>query len=65
VIGVIVGRQRTNQLHTIGTRGIDDAPHVPGRIDRNAITGVAIADQVHEVLHLATDDAALCDIAAD
>ena len=63
VIGVIVGGQHTGEFHVISGEHIDNALHVVGRIDGDGFAGLAIADEVNEVHHLAGERISRCDVA--
>lgn len=52
VIGVIVGGQHSGQGHVIGSRERHEIVHRVGRIDNEAPTTSAVADEIDEVGHL-------------
>jgi cytochrome P450 len=63
VIGVIVGCEHTGDFHVVGGEHIDNALHVVGRVDSHGLAGLAIADEVDEVHHLAGERIGRRDVA--
>ena len=64
VVGMIVRGQCADHAHAVGLRHLDDPPYVPRRVDDQAFAGVAIADQINEVLHLLGGKLPLRNVAA-
>ena len=62
VIGVVVRSEYARAAHAVGLDRVDQAVDVVGRIDQDGVTGLAIADRVDEVDHLAGDRVVLGEI---
>ena len=52
VVGVIMRREGADDAHVVGFGDSDEVADVPRGVDDQAFAGVAVADEVHEVLHL-------------
>ena len=63
MIRVVVRDQRAGDAHAVRRGGVDDALDVPGGVHHQALTGVAVTDEVHEVLHLPGEGVCLTDVA--
>jgi hypothetical protein len=55
VVGVVVGGERAGEAHAVGGEHVEEALDVVGRVDGHRLAGLAVADEVHEVHHLAGD----------
>jgi hypothetical protein len=56
VVGMPVGHERARQPHVIGGEQVDQVTHAIGGIDDDGVSGLPVADQVHEVHHLPGDE---------
>ena len=64
VVGVVVGDQHPGQVHAVGFEGVEQVVGGVGRVDDDAVAGLAVADQVGEVAHLLGDHVAGGEVAA-
>ena len=55
VIGVVVRGERADESHAVGREDVEQSPDVVRGIDGDRLAGLAVADEVHEVDHLARD----------
>ncbi len=55
MVGVVVGDEHAAQVHVVGGEDVDEFRRPVGRVDRDRVTGLAVADEVHEVHHLPGD----------
>ena len=55
VVGVVVGGEGAGQAHAVGVEDGEQALDVVGGVDGDGLAGLPVADQVHEVDHLAGD----------
>jgi fatty acid desaturase len=63
MIGVIVGGEYTGESHVVLGEDLKDAVDVVGGVDGDGLAGLAIADEVDEVDHLAGQRIVLGDVA--
>ena len=64
VIGVVVGGEHSREAHAVGLEDGDDLLRCVRRVDGHRVAGLAIADQVDEVDHLAGQLVGGCEVAA-
>ena len=64
VIGVEVGPQHAGQPHAVGLEDVEEVLHGVGGVDGHRLTGLAVADEVDEVDHLAGHHVAVREVAA-
>ena len=55
VIRVVVGDERADDPHAVRARDLDQLAHAVRRVDDERLAGLAVADEVDEVDHLAGD----------
>ena len=63
VIRVEVGPQDAGQPHAVGRQDVEQVLHRVGGVDRHRLAGLAVADEVDEVDHLAGHHVALGEVA--
>ena len=64
VIGVIVRGEHAGDRHVVGADHVDQFGGSVGRVDEHALTGVTVADRIHEVDHLRRELVALGEVAS-
>ena len=55
VVGVVVRDEHTREMHAVGGEDVDELGRAVRGIDRDRVAGLAVADEVDEVDHLARD----------
>ena len=64
VVRVEVGPEHAGQPHAVGRQDVEEVLHGVGRVDDDRLAGLAVADQVDEVDHLAGHHVAVGEVAA-
>ena len=64
MVGVVVGGEHAGEAHPVGVEELDQLVDAIGRVDRDRLTRRPVAEQVHEVDHLAGDRVAGREVAA-
>jgi len=55
VIRVVVRRENSGEMHSVGGGDVDQFVHTVSRVDDHAFTRGAVSDQIHEVHHLVSE----------
>ena len=63
MIRMEVGAQHTGESHAVGRQDVEQVLHGVGGVDRHRLAGLAVADQIDEVDHLAGHHVALGEVA--
>ena len=64
MVGVVVRGEGAGEPHVVGGEDVEQALDVVGGVDHDGLAGLAVADQVHEVHHLAGDRIRAGEVAA-
>ena len=55
MVGVVVRDERAGERHVVGGEHVEQLADRVGGVDDDGLAGLAVADEVHEVDHLAGD----------